>query len=138
MIELLKQRLKRQKGFTLIELLAVIVILAIILLIAIPAVGTLMENSQKDAHIANAQQLENAAKLYFTDKRINNGTVTADELIEQGYLDDLEDPSGENYSKAEVQVKTENGKKTYTVTLQPYLTTDDASKLTRKDVTIPE
>lgn len=138
MKELLKKQLKQQKGFTLIELLAVIVILAIIMLIAIPAVGTLMDNSQKDAHIANAQQLESAAKLYFTDNRINNGTVSADTLKEKGYLDDFEDPSGRGYSTAQVTVETSDGKVTYKVKLEPYFQKEitDTSKLTRDDVTL--
>ena len=139
MKELLKKQLKQQKGFTLIELLAVIVILAIILLIAIPAVGTLMDNSQKDAHIANAQQLESAAKLYFTDNRINNGTVSADTLKEKGYLDDFEDPSGRGYSTAQVTVETSDGKVTYHRLNLNHISKKeitDTSKLTRDDVTL--
>nr|AAB31769.1 lipase, triacylglycerol lipase {N-terminal} {EC 3.1.1.3} [Bacillus thermocatenulatus, DSM 730, Peptide Partial, 45 aa] [Geobacillus thermocatenulatus] len=41
---------------TLIELLAVIVILGIIAAIAIPAIGAIMDNSKKDAHIANKKE----------------------------------------------------------------------------------
>lgn len=58
--------LKNQKGMTLVELLAVMVIVGIIAAISIPAIGNLMENSRKDAHIANAQNLHEAARLWVT------------------------------------------------------------------------
>jgi type IV pilus assembly protein PilA len=38
--------MKKNKGFTLVELLAVIVILAIILAIAIPGIGLIINNSK--------------------------------------------------------------------------------------------
>jgi type IV pilus assembly protein PilA len=52
------------KGVTLIELLIVIVVLGIISAFAIPAVGTIIENTEKDAILADAIAIENAAKLY--------------------------------------------------------------------------
>lgn len=63
---MLKRFIRNEKGLTLIELLAVIVILGIIAAIAIPSIGGLIENSRKDAHIANAQQMVNAARLAYT------------------------------------------------------------------------
>jgi type IV pilus assembly protein PilA len=52
------------KGVTLIELLIVIVVLGIISAFAIPAVGTIITNTEKDAIVADAIAIENAAKLY--------------------------------------------------------------------------
>ena len=43
------QVLKNRKGVTLVELLAVIVIMGIIAAIAVPAIGSLIENSKKNA-----------------------------------------------------------------------------------------
>ena len=55
--------LKNEKGLTLVELLAVIVILGIIAAIAVPAIGNIIDNTRKDAHVANAESLYNAARL---------------------------------------------------------------------------
>ena len=41
--------MKKEKGFTLIELLAVIVILAILMVVAVPKILNVIENSRKSA-----------------------------------------------------------------------------------------
>ncbi len=48
---------KQKKGFTLVELLAVIVILAIILAIAIPAITGLVSNTRKSAFESNVKMI---------------------------------------------------------------------------------
>ncbi|MFH5880844.1 prepilin-type N-terminal cleavage/methylation domain-containing protein [Liberiplasma polymorphum] len=58
--------IKNNKGVTLVELLIVIVILGIIAAISIPAVGGIVTNAQKDAVIADAVSIRNAANLYCT------------------------------------------------------------------------
>ncbi|MGE6514525.1 prepilin-type N-terminal cleavage/methylation domain-containing protein [Lysinibacillus sphaericus] len=82
-----KKHVKNEKGLTLIELLAVIVILAIISAIAIPAIGNIIENSRYNAVKADAINVLNAANLYYTDTNSNDTTVTVKRLIEEKYLD---------------------------------------------------
>lgn len=87
------KRLRNERGLTLVELLAVVVILAIIGTIAFVMIGNVIENSKKDAHIANAQQLISAAKLYEANGgEIGDDGVSSGELEDDGYLEPLVDP----------------------------------------------
>ena len=54
-----------KKGFTLIELLAVILILGIIALIAIPSVTNIINESKLGAEKATANNMVNAAETYI-------------------------------------------------------------------------
>ncbi|WHY19059.1 type II secretion system protein [Paenibacillus sp. G2S3] len=96
----IKRRLSKeesQKGFTLIELLAVIVILGIIAVIAIPLIGNVISNSKAKSDVATARQIYDAARLYvigeqngnFTNQvvTINGATSPATDLVGTGYLD---------------------------------------------------
>jgi type IV pilus assembly protein PilA len=104
MFQKLKNKMKDQRGLTLIELLAVIVILAIIAAIAIPSIMGLIDNSKKDAHVANAQQMINSAKIAVSADRTlmpkNNEEilVTLKYLEEKGYLETIKDPDGDDDS----------------------------------------
>src|SRR5690625_407684 len=87
------QRLKNERGLTLVELLAVIVILAIIAVIAFVFIGGVIENSKKDAHIANAQQIISAAKLSeATGEDLSGDGVSVEDLQKSDHLDQVLDP----------------------------------------------
>src|SRR5690625_1782266 len=88
------QRLKNERGLTLVELLAVIVILAIIAVIAFVFIGGIIENSKKDAHIANAEQIISAAKLY--ESTGGNLPVKVEQLQDSEHLETLFDPWTKN------------------------------------------
>lgn len=144
------KRLKEnEKGLTLIELLVVIVILGIIAAIAIVAIGGIIDNSRKDAHISNAKQLANAAKLYIAgeDDTANKGTITLEDMIKAGYIEPIKDPSAKDkeYSKENSKVEVVKSKTTgdssitYKVTLQSeggqiYINAVDANKVKRDEV----
>ncbi|MEK4345534.1 type II secretion system protein [Paenibacillus sp. FSL P4-0184] len=93
----IKRRLSKeenQKGFTLIELLAVIVILGIIAVIAIPMISGIISNTKDDADVATARQIYDAARLYvIAEKKGEFATTPAlsidvtTQLIDNGYLE---------------------------------------------------
>jgi type IV pilus assembly protein PilA len=101
MRQMLKNKLKEQKGLTLIELLAVIVILGIIAAIAVPSIMGIMDNSKKDAHIANARQMISSTKMATAEDKTlipptGKGKVIPLSYLEhKGYLETLKDPDGD-------------------------------------------
>ena len=81
------------KGFTLVELLAVIVVLAILVLLAMPRVTSMMEKARINSFVVEANEIQKVAQTAYNDA-ILNGTdkgampcFTVDELIDGGYLD---------------------------------------------------
>lgn len=67
-----------KKGFTLVELLAVIVIMGILMLVAIPAITRTIENSRKDTFVDIAKSYANAVKtLWVADGLTCEGVVSS-------------------------------------------------------------
>ena len=61
-----------RKGFTLIELLAVIVILSILILLAMPSVLRIMENARKNAFKTEISSYLKAAQTQYAEKVVED------------------------------------------------------------------
>ena len=68
------KNIKNNKGFTLIELLAVIVILGILMIVAIPQVTKYIEQSKKDTFVDTAKAYINAARYAYLNDEISTSS----------------------------------------------------------------
>ena len=111
MSALITKREKEKRGFTMIELLAVLVILGIIMVIAVPSVVSYLQSARSDY-----DQLEESVKTvgqeYFSDHRSlmprENGqifSVNIQDLITEGYTTEILDSDGNDTCTGNVYVK---------------------------------
>ncbi len=75
-------KIKNRKGFTLIELLAVITILGILMLVAIPSVQRVIENARKDTMIDNAKKYADAVNTQWAADNIQCRTSATDTTMD--------------------------------------------------------
>lgn len=93
--------MKNRKGFTLIELLAVILILGIIALIAIPTVNSVIQQSRLGAWESTGNQLAKGLETYYQMCQIRDG-YESDGKTQCDY--DLANDSADTV-KARIEVK---------------------------------
>ena len=85
-----------RKGFTLIELLAVITIMGILMLVAIPAVSRTIENTRRDQFLDTAKNYVNSVKTMWTSDSLEcPETAGATNKILSSAL--IASKAGENY-----------------------------------------
>jgi len=76
---------KKNRAFTLIEVMTVICILAVIMALAIPAIGGYYKNSKAQTNLANAKMIYNAASGYLGSNP-SAKSVTMTNLLDDNYL----------------------------------------------------
>ncbi len=117
-----------KNGFTLVELLAILVILGIITIVAVPSVITTNQKANENDYNEFKKTVENAAEVYIEthleQKPTKDGmtTVSINNLIEVGLLNgNLINPktnktidSEKNNATSFVTVENKNGTITYT------------------------
>lgn len=108
-----------KKGFTLIELLAVIVILGVIMLIAIPSVSSIIANSRKNTYKSTAETLISGARNMVLSTATGDPDTNGDwaEIIQISKINELSGANGvDAYAKAYViavnNIKVEQGSNT--------------------------
>ena len=114
----MKGILKNKKGFTLVELLAVIVVLAIIILVAMPSVMNSMEKARKNAFATEANEIIRIAQTAYADavmegKSGNKFCVPYSYLKNKGFI---EKNSGTYQGSVLIEINP-NGKTEYTIWL---------------------
>ena len=87
-----------KKGFTLTEIIAVVVIVGIVIIIAIPASRQLIANNEKE-RIENKQKAVEKAMITYAEtdnRKMNCVNMTIKDLVDNGYI--KESDLGEKYS----------------------------------------
>ena len=123
--------MKNEKGFTLIEILAVITILGMLVVVAIPAVNKELAKFRTKYYSKLENTIQASGQEYFVDNRfsrptkiLNSKIVKADKLVEKNYMDSYKDynkhecdNSSDSYSYV-VIVKTGDKKYEYQACLR--------------------
>ena len=76
------QKKTKSKAFTLIELLAVIIILGVLMIIAIPSVTKYIDDSRKNGYVSTAKELAGGAR-----NLIHSGSLNLDDFDTTYYID---------------------------------------------------
>ena len=95
--------MKKEKGFTLIELLAVIVILAILMVVAVPKILNVIENSRKSAAESSIKLVKDAIKTQETSGSIMGTSFTSND--DGCYTFNFDDQTSGNSKKLQLKNK---------------------------------
>ncbi len=101
------------KGFTLLEMMGVLILLAIILLVAIPSITKTMKKDQVNQLNKYEETLCDAAEAYINQENVTPSEIKGSLLVSKGYLaDNLSNPkTKKNVTKDALAISRDaNGK----------------------------
>ena len=105
--------MNNKKGFSLIELIGVIMILAILLIIAVPNVIRYINKGKISYYVSLERELNTAGANYMEDYRVllpkevgHVRVVTIEELVSNKYIDEIKDEKGNSCTGKVVIEKT--------------------------------
>ena len=118
-----------KKGFTLVELLAVMILLGIISLIAIPSISKMLIRSRENAYESTKNELIKAAKKYAAEhtgelpvRELNSveKCLSINDIVKNGYIneDEVIDPRTEETMIGFIKI-TYDASYTFIVSLLP-------------------
>ena len=117
--------MKKRNGFTLIEILAVIIILGILMIIAVPAVTRYIDESRKDGYISSAKSIISGTSKITNSEELGINDKDTTYYIPAGYIKtekNLKSPYGD-FTEAYVGVTVEDDGYDYF-----WVSNDDAGK----------
>ena len=79
--------IRNKRGFTLIELLAVITIIGILMMLAIPVVSRVVENSRRDIFVDSAKAYANVVRNLWTSDELTCDGVSSSAVVDGDYYD---------------------------------------------------
>lgn len=89
-----------KKGFTLLEMLAVIVVMSILSLIILPNITGQLADKKEEISKVSQKIILSAAELYANENNISSKTITIEDLVKDGKLDEpvKDQKTGKNIS----------------------------------------
>ena len=92
---------KKKRGFTLIELLAVVIILGILMVVAVPAVTSYVSSSRKEAYVNIAKEVTNGARNTVNEGSLGMYDKDTTYYIESDYIKVENGPAKSPYGEFE-------------------------------------
>lgn len=90
-----------KKGFTLVELVIVVAVMAILVAVAIPTIGSVTGKAKMSVYNSNAKTIESMLKLAQADADTGDATITVDykTVLEDAKLGIKAASDGDSYAK---------------------------------------